>query len=136
MKILFRIIEGVLWLAVFARAVKYYEPTLQEQVPLWMDMAIVVGVVGVTVLVAVGHVVGGGLMGLSAGGVLNGMKLGLLLGLSMGIGRLWPYLFAIAMASGLFNAPWYHWHTWIFLAMTVIALGLNLIVKYMWRHVT
>ena len=70
---------------------------------------VLLGGVGVSIFLTVMHVLGGGLFGMTSGGVLAGMKHGLILGVIEGAGRLWPYGLAVAVAGFFFNAPWWHW---------------------------
>ncbi|MBI1363189.1 MAG: hypothetical protein GC134_04325 [Proteobacteria bacterium] len=132
MKFLLAAVHWFLYCATFALAVHHYHP-LNVTVYPWLYYVLGLAVVGISLMIMVFHIVGGGLMGLSAGGVLSGMKYGFMVGMTMAVGRLWPYLFAIALASGLFNIPWYHWHTWGFLILAILAGGLDVLGRF-FRH--
>jgi hypothetical protein len=132
MKFLLAAFQWFLYFATFALAVHYYEEFPVEVHP-WMYVLLVIAIFGISVIIMVFHLVAGGLMGLSAGGVLTGMKYGVLVGLTMALGRLWPYLFCIALASALFNKPWYATETWGFLALAILAGGLDVLSRF-FRH--
>lgn len=132
MKFLLAAVHWFLYFATFALAAHYYHP-FNVTVHPWMYYVLGLAVFGISIVITVFHIVGGGLMGLSAGGVLSGMRYGLMIGLTMSLGRLWPYLFTVSIASGLFNVPWYHWHTWGFLVAATIAGGLDVLSRF-FRH--
>ncbi|PZP39106.1 MAG: hypothetical protein DI585_05150, partial [Pseudomonas fluorescens] len=48
---------------------------------------------------AIAHVCGGLLLGIASGGVLDGLRLGILLGLGMALSKLWPASFGLAAGA-------------------------------------
>lgn len=127
------ILNGLLYTAAFAVACEFYDKnyarvaSLPEfAIPEEVYWVLLVAVVGVSFVIALVHVVGGGLFGATSGGVLTGMKHGLILGVVNAFGRLWPYAFGIALASFFFNAT-AKWHT---IAFGVLAAGM-FAVKYL-----
>lgn len=101
--------------------------------PEYFYIAVAVGVLGVSVVWTFLHVLGGCLFGIAAGGLWDGIKLGLLLGLGLGLSRLWPYV--MAWTAGIFagNAPLLPILGWGFLA--IILFGLNRMVMYFWNNI-
>ena len=81
-------------------------------------------------LLAVGHIIGGGIMGMTAGGVLSGMRLGLTLGLGVALARLWPYAAIVAIVGFLTQAPAWHWV--VSLICAIIFYAIKVFVDYIW----
>jgi hypothetical protein len=133
MTMILHIVHGLLMFATFAAAADFYHD-FGVSLPPEVNYILFAAIVGVSLVLALGHVVGGGLMGFTAGGVLSGMKLGLLLGSGMAVGRLWPYLGLIAAAAFVFDGPLSHVIS--FGVACVVCLGVNMVLKYIWSHVS
>lgn len=98
----------------------------------WFKYFVYAGVFGVSVLWAFGHAVGGCIMGMAAGGIWEGLKMGLILGGGLSIGRLWPYMLTLGVGSFLFYNNWLH--TIVLVVVGVACLGVNLSIKFIWSH--
>lgn len=94
---------------------------------------VMIGVLGMSLMWTVLHVLGGCFFGFAAGGVWDGLKMGFLLGLGLGLSRLWPY--SLAWAGGIFagNAPLLPIIG--FLCLSGLLFALNQIVMYFWNNV-
>jgi len=125
------IIHTVLMMGTLALTYEYYGQ-LHHDIPEMLRYFIYAGVAGVSIVWAVGHALGGSILGMAAGGVWDGVKLGSMLGLAMSFSRLWPYFLAFSVGAFLCEAP--NWHTIGAILLTIIAFGLNLAVKYIWSH--
>ena len=91
-----------------------------------------VGVVGLSVVWALVNVIGGGLFGLTGGGILEGLKMGLILGVAISLGRIWPYvlvvgLVALFFAQGLIPGV-------LILTFAAVCLALQIITGYIWSR--
>lgn len=135
------ILNGLLYTATFAVACDFYDKTYanvatlpQFAFPEWLYWVLLAAMIGVSVLVTLFHVVGGGLFGATAGGVLTGMKHGLILGAVQAFGRLWPYAVAIALASFFFNAT-AKWHTIAFLVLAAATFSVKYLADLVWKKV-
>lgn len=51
------------------------------------------------------HLCGGILMGVAAGGLMDGIKLSCILGIGLGLSRCWPYVLAAAAGTYAANGP-------------------------------
>jgi hypothetical protein len=135
MSFLFNIFQLVLATCTFVVGYVHYAPGIMPAAaPDWLAPVLVdivlFGVVGVSVVLALGHVVGGGFFGMVGGNILDGMRLGLVLGLGMAIGRLWPYILAWGGAGYFAKAPALHWVGAVVAA--VICFGLYRVLIYFW----
>lgn len=135
------VINGLLYTAAFAVSCDFYDKNYahvaslpQFAFPDWFYWGLLVAVVGVSALIALFHVVGGGLFGATSGGVLTGMKHGLILGAVEAFGRLWPYALAIALASFMFNAT-AKWHTIAFAVLAFAMFGVKYLADLVWKKV-
>jgi hypothetical protein len=82
---------------------------------------------------AVAHLCGGLLLGIASGGVMDGLRLGLLLGFGMAISKLWPTAFGIAL--GIYIGQGLSWYVYLALAAGFLLFALDKILQYFW-HVT
>jgi len=104
------IFQFVVSLAVMALTYRYYAGAngmmdgLPEMSPV-MTYIVVGAVLAVPLFWAATHVIGGLLFGIVAGGFLDGVKLGCILGLGLSIGKLWPYAAAGAAGTLLGDGP-------------------------------
>lgn len=135
------IINGVFYTAAFAVACDFYDKNYANVASLphfafpdWVYWALLGAAAGVSFLVAVVHVIGGGIFGATAGGILTGMKHGLILGTVQAFGRLWPYALAIAIASFFFNAT-VKWHTVAFAVLAALMFGIKYLADLVWEKV-
>lgn len=133
MKIILGVIHAFLYTCTLALSANYFGH-LNYQVPDVVYYGVVVAVFGVSLLIALGNMIGGGLMGLTAGGVWDGMRLGLILGIGTAIGRLWPYMLIIAAVAFIYKvAAW----VWILsLLGGAICYGVHYLMRMIWSHVT
>lgn len=135
------ILNGLLYTAAFAVSCDFYDKHYasvaslpQFSFPGWLYWALLIAVAGVSLVVALFHVVGGGLFGATAGGVLTGMKHGLILGGVEAFGRLWPYAVALALSSFFFNAT-AKWHTVIFILLAMAMFAVKYLADMVWKQV-
>lgn len=132
MKSLLGIVQGFLYLCTLAVAYEYYGE-LNMDVPKSIHHLLLIAILGVSAIIAVGHVIGGGLMGLTSGGVLSGMRLGLILGLGVGLSRLWPYCAIIGAVALLNQAPAWHWL--VAFALAAIFGILHFMMGHVWKSI-
>ena len=132
MKTVLNFVHVILYLCTLALSYNYYSG-MQHQVPELMYYVVMVSVIGVSMMIALGHMVGGGLMGLTSGGIWDGMKLGIMLGLGGAVGRLWPYLFIIAGVAFICKGPLWHWLG--ALVAGGICFAVHYIMSFIWKKV-
>lgn len=124
-------LHSVLMMLTFAVVFEYFSVEsgreLSFDIPNIIYPIVGVGVIGISVVTALFHIVGGGIMGATAGGVLMGMKMGLFLGLAYAIGRLWLYV-AAAFGASLLFWPDFKW--------SIICLGLGSVICLVIQKVT
>ncbi len=133
MGVLLGVVHAFLYMLTLALTYAYYVE-VNVDIPDWAYLFLGIAVIGVSLVIAIGHVIGGGLMGMTAGGILNGMRLGIMLGLSVSLGRLWPYMLIISVVAFIAHAPTWHWVTSMLLGL--LFLGINLVTKFLWHRVT
>lgn len=92
-----------------------------------------IGVLGVSLVWALLHILGGCLFGMAAGGFWDGVKLGVFLGVALGLSRLWPYVVAWTVGILAGNAPLMPILGYAFLAL--VLFGLNRVVLYFWGNI-
>lgn len=80
------------------------------------------------------HLCGGLLFGIAAGGVMDGLKLGLILGLGLSVGKLWPYVAAAAVGTYLGQGP--ALYVWGGAALAVLLFALDKVMFYFWQSTT
>ncbi len=131
---IFHILQFLLAIAVLAISTSYYDSSVIEYViPEYIYWFAIIGVPGLSLLVAGFSLVGGGFFGIVGGTFLEGLKMGLLIGLTNGIARLWPYLLAWSAGAYFGNQP--------LLKVIGIALigavvySLHLAVNYFWHNI-
>lgn len=80
---------------------------------------------------AVTHVCGGILLGIASGGVLDGLRLGVLLGLGMALSKLWPAAFGVAIGAYIGDGL----NSYVYLAAVagVLLFALDKILQYFWQ---
>ena len=132
MKLILASVHAFLYMATLALSYSYYV-NVGVEAPEWLYYLVFFAVIGVSVLIALGHIVGGGLMGLTGGGVWDGMRLGLTLGLGTALGRLWPYLAIITFVAFLAKGPTWHW---VLAGIgAVLCLGVHYLMSFIWAKV-
>ena len=133
MKVVLGFVHAFLYMLTLALAYAHYAE-VNVVVPEWAYYFLGMAVAGVSLLIAIGHVIGGGLMGMTAGGVWDGMRLGITLGLGVALARLWPYCIIVAGVAFITQAPVWHWLLAGFLGM--IFFGINFVMKFIWTKVS
>lgn len=132
------IAHGVLMMATFAVCYGYFAVEagreLSFTIPELLYPIVGIGVIGISVVTAIFHIIGGGIMGATAGGVLMGMKMGLFLGLAYALGRLWLYAGAAFGASVLFW-PEFKWSIIGLGFATIICLVIQKVTIFVWSRV-
>jgi hypothetical protein len=94
------------------------------------------GIIGAAMLVplfwAVAHLGMGIVMGISGGGLVEGLRLGLILGLGMALGRCWLNVAAVAGGIAIAGGPLF----WAVVTgvLALLLLGLNWVMHYIWRQ--
>ena len=94
-------IHALLMAGVMALTYEYYDNLKGFDIPDALRIVVYVGVLGVSILWALGHALVGMVMGVAAGGVLEGLSMGLKLGIGLSVGRLWPYVGTFAVGAFL-----------------------------------
>jgi hypothetical protein len=139
------IVHSILMMLTFAVTYVYFAETscnefpdacraLAFELPEICYPIVMIGVVWVSVVTALFHIIGGGIMGATAGGVLMGMKMGLFLGLAYSLGRLWIYAGA-AFGASLFYWPEFKWSIILLGVLTVIFLVIQKVTTFVWSKI-
>lgn len=84
----------------------------------------------VPVFWALTHICGGLLLGIASGGVLEGLRLGLLLGMGMALSKLWPAAFGVALGAYIGDGL----SSYVYLGgiVGVLLFALDKILHYFW----
>lgn len=131
-------LHSVLMMLTFTVVFEYFSVQagreLSFDIPQLIYPIVGVGVIGISVVTALFHIVGGGIMGATAGGVLMGMKMGLFLGLAYAFGRLWIYAGAAFGASILFW-PDFKWQIIGLGLTTIVCLVIQKVTVFIWSKV-
>lgn len=130
MKGVLALLQGFLYLCTAAVSYAHYAD-LGTSVPPIIYHVLLVAIIGVSIILAVGHIIGGGLMGMTAGGVWGGMKLGFILGTGAALSRLWPYAFIIGVVAFLNRAP--TWHVVVAAIFGICCLVMHLVMRFFWN---
>lgn len=79
---------------------------------------------------AIVHVCGGLMLGIASGGILDGLRLGVLLGLGMALSKLWPAAFGVAIGAYLGAGL----SSYVYLAVVagVLLFALDRALQYVW----
>jgi hypothetical protein len=80
---------------------------------------------------AITHLCGGILMGFASGGFLDGVKLGLILGMGMALSKMWPYVLAAGAGVYLGGGPLLYTVCGAVGAVVLYALDWSL--RYFWK---
>ena len=129
MKAIISVIQAFLYMMTLALAYAYYAE-VKFDVPDWWYTLLMFAIVGVSGLIAIGHVIGGGIMGLTAGGIWSGMRLGFTIGLGVALARLWPFCGIVAVVGFITQAPVWHWASALFCAIFFFVI--RMFVNYIW----
>ena len=80
---------------------------------------------------AITHICGGLLLGIASGGILDGLRLGLLLGMGMALSKLWPAAFGLAIGAWLGDAGW----SYVILSgmAGILLFALDRVLHYFWH---
>lgn len=133
-KIIWALLQSILALAIIALSVDHYNPTLiSYQIPEFIEQLCILGVFGVALFWVLVHLIGGGLLGMAAQGMTDGVKMGLLLGIGTGAARLWPH--TLAWGIGCFAASGPVSHIILMGVTSGILFGLNSCLKYFWGNI-
>lgn len=137
MKLIFGAVHGFLMLSTFLVATDFYNPDfIRVPIPDILYQVVLIGVPGISLVWALGHVViAGGLFAISSGGssLLEGLGSGAIIGFGMAVGRLWPY--AMCWALGAFFTAQSFWHAPLAFIAGTIFFGIERMVKYIWGRV-
>lgn len=132
------IVHSILMMLTFAVTYVYFAEAsgrvLSFDLPAICYPIVMIGVIWVSVVTALFHIIGGGIMGATAGGVLMGMKMGLFLGLAYSLGRLWIYAGA-AFGASLFYWPEFKWSIILLGVLTVIFLVIQKVTTFVWSKI-
>lgn len=82
---------------------------------------------------AVMHMCGGILFGLAGKGLLDGMRMGFLLGMGMALGKLW--LTSVAIGAGIFVGRGQQVYAIMFMAAGVVLFALDKTLQYFWKSI-
>ncbi|MDD9912882.1 MAG: hypothetical protein OXR68_04640 [Alphaproteobacteria bacterium] len=133
-KFVLSMLQSVVTMGVLALSVDFYNPAVfAYEIPQILETLVVAGVVGVSLFWAILHVVVAGLLGLAANGVVDGIRMGLLLGVGLGISRLWPHCLAWGAGSVIAEGPL--WHAIGLGVIALVLLVLNSAMRYFWSTV-
>lgn len=130
-KTLFHIAQTFLMMATFAASCHYYE-RFDVVVPPVLYIILGFGIIGVSVVWFLFHLLGGGIFGVASGGIINGLKIGGTIGLGMSLGRLWPYAMIWAAGAFFFGPPW---HTVAAFLLGMFLFVVNRLMGYVWERV-
>ncbi|MCP4355840.1 MAG: hypothetical protein GY793_09475 [Proteobacteria bacterium] len=135
LKVIVMFFNTILMMATFAVCYTYFQTRLgnpvKVDIPQICYTLVGLGVIGISVASALFHIIGGGIMGMTAGGVLGGMKIGMFLGLASAVGRLWLFAGAACGASVL-SWPDHKFYTISLGVMTIICFLIQRGSLFMW----
>jgi hypothetical protein len=103
-------------------------------VPDYVYYAVAILVAALPVAWAGLHIGGGLLLGIASGGVLDGLRLGLILGLGMALSKLWPAAFGAGAGMWIGGGP--KWHMITAFVVGVLLFGLDKALAFFWRSTT
>lgn len=129
-----RILQGLVALVVMGLAANFFaNGGMGYGVPIhaYVYYGVAVASLAIPAFWAVTHLCGGILFGLAAGGFLDGVKLGLTLGLGMAFSKLWPTVLAIGAGIMLGKGPLLY--AAICLILSVLLFALDRVLHYFWH---
>ena len=136
MALIMGVIHLVLMMGTAAIVFEFYDPSflisdiLGESTTSLFKIFVYGGVLGISLLWALMHAVSGCLMGMAAGGILDGLRLGGALGLVNGVARLWPYILTFGAIGFFVGAPVWHVVAAVLIGLSCLALHVG--VKFIW----
>ena len=80
---------------------------------------------------AIVHVCGGLMLGIASGGILDGLRLGVLLGLGMALSKLWPAAFGVAI--GAYVGDGVSSYVYLSAVAGVLLFALDRVLQYFWH---
>lgn len=130
MALILAAIHGILMVGVMALTYEYFDnlPEGYETSVEAIKIPVYFGVLGISVLWAAGHAVFGGIMGMAAGSVWDGIKLALILGTANSVGRLWPYVLTFAIGAFLNHAE--NWVVIISFLGSLACFGVYMFINF------
>lgn len=128
--LIFVAIHGVLMLGVMTLTYDYFDNIPADYVHMVEAIKIPVyfGVFGISVLWALGHALFGGIIGMTTGSVMDGVKLALILGTANSVGRLWPYIATFSVGAFLNSAP--NWIVIVSFLVALICFGIYMFMSF------
>ncbi|MEC9291760.1 MAG: hypothetical protein VX730_05095 [Pseudomonadota bacterium] len=125
------ILHTVLLLCSAWISLDYFAPEMEvPEVPETLQYLTYVGVVGISVVWALVNVIGGGLLGVTGGSIGEGLKMGLILGMAISLGRMWPYAMTVGLVALFFAQGLLPGIT--ILIFAAVCLALQIITGYIW----
>lgn len=138
MKMLRRIFEIIISLMIIALVANYFAGQrgvyFVFNLPIYVYYGVAAAALFVPVFWAVMHMCGGVLFGIAAGGLLDGLRLGITLGVGMALGKLWPYVLATGIGVYLGGGPLYY--TIVCTIVAVLLFALDRVIAYFWKSTT
>lgn len=132
MKKLWHLINFALLLGTLALSYKYYTNALDD-IPDYFNWVMAIGIVGISLAQTFFFIIGGSILGAVQGGMFESMRLGLMVGGMLAIGRLWPFALAWTAGAFLFSTSTIL-HTAGAAIITLICFMMNRAVKYLWSE--
>lgn len=132
MKKLWHLLNLLLLLGTLALAYKFYTNALDD-IPDYFNWIMAAGIIGISLAQTCFFVIGGSIFGAVQGGMFESMRLGLMVGGMMAVGRLWPFALAWTFGAFLFS-PNTILHTALGLLATLVCFMVNRAVSYLWSE--
>lgn len=132
-KIFMGLVHTILIMGTLALTYEYYG-NLKEgmDIPAIVHKLVYFGVLGVSVIWALGNALFGAAMGMAAGGIAEGIKMGLMIGVGLSIGRLWPYVVTFSVGAFLNHAE-----IWVIVCSALLGIAcfaVNSTMSYIWGN--
>ena len=130
MVIIMGILHSILMMGVLALTYDYYDNIPKDYSHLvdLIEIPVHFGVIGISVLWAIGHAIFGGILGMAGGSLGEGIRLALVLGTANSIGRLWPYVLTFAGGAFLNHAE--NWVVIVAFLAGLLCLGISLFMTF------
>lgn len=123
-------IHGILMLGVMTLTYDYFDnvPTEYEHLVEVIKIPVYFGVFGISVLWAIGHALFGGIIGMTTGSVMDGVKLALILGTANSVGRLWPYVATFSLGAFLNQSQ--NWMVIVSFLLALVCFGIYMFMSF------